>query len=669
MKKPIYIYAIALVIAGLMISGATAAFIQPVSEKTIAKKTYSAATMTVASKVTEKAFANAQPVQAATLSEEQARSFTWFHKYSPACAESHDGVVASAHRFQRDDVPYTNIVGWCGSAWDAVRDWYPYPPGNQYQRLFNMWWPPNNNWSSVLYWTDSNGCKYPTMEFRGFNNGYPEFVGSMVSVDVAPSQGRGWSSGMPFVTLIHNQTYPNVREAYDGYSWFYNASGFYGMKSVDIACDTTDDQFWRWGVESLVISNQSGLQDAPALFFEYEELLGRSVMSYFLISGAETTHCDIDEGTQMAYSVYDYYSAENFQYELFCREDNWAEMKQYTGVAPNDEWWTWGVSWSFEAPELGIREPAVATGNGNVVVVFELTNDTIPNDHDILCFYTPDGNVSHFNQYASVVAGSTTSEKHPEIQWVGGNSFICAFYNNSKVYRSRSNDGGATWSTPVLVSGTDNCFDDHGCVDITNGGTKIFWTKIEGNTSWVLNCARLETHVEVSVDDIWDAATTCPAGDAIYNYITVTVWDANGNPVPGIPAANFAFTVTPQGAGLPWVYPYTPRAQWFGTFGATFVAVDPVTDVNGKIRFTFLASTSMKGDVLITATVNGQPINDRERLPCKSPDYDINGAVALADFITFGQDWGKYKWRSDFSGDGGLVGLPDFIVFGQHWAH
>jgi hypothetical protein len=77
----------------------------------------------------------------------------------------------------------------------------------------------------------------------------------------------------------------------------------------------------------------------------------------------------------------------------------------------------------------------------------------------------------------------------------------------------------------------------------------------------------------------------------------------------------------------------------------------------------------MKGDVLITATVNSQPINDRERLPCKSPDYDINGAVSLADFITFGQDWGKYKWRSDFTGDGGLVGLGDFIVFGQHWAH
>jgi hypothetical protein len=77
----------------------------------------------------------------------------------------------------------------------------------------------------------------------------------------------------------------------------------------------------------------------------------------------------------------------------------------------------------------------------------------------------------------------------------------------------------------------------------------------------------------------------------------------------------------------------------------------------------------MKGDVLITATVNSQPINDVERLPCKSPDYDLSGRVDIGDFITFGQDWGKYKWRSDFTGNGGLVDIGDFITFGQHWSH
>jgi hypothetical protein len=669
MKKPIYIYAIALVIAGLMISGATAGLTNPVSENNTTTKTIPAATMQVTTQMAENVVAQAQPVQAATLSEEQVRSWTYFYKDTPACAESHDGVVASAHRWQRDDpvpgYPVLDVVGWCGSAWDCVRDWFPYPPGNGMERLFNMWWSPNNNWSSILYWTDSNGCYNPEMDFRGYNGTTPAFVGTMVGIDNPPNQGNGWSSGDPFVCRS-DAAYHNVREAYTGSSWGFSDNGWLGMKSADIDCDTTDDQIWRFGIQSLVISNDTGLQDGPALFFQFTAD-GMGTLSYFILSGGETTHCNIDEAAQMAYSVYDYMNFEVFQYQLFIRTDNWAEMKQYTGEPPNDDWTTSGVTWSFEDPVLGIREPAVAAANNNVLVVTELTNDSLPDDHDIICWYTDDGNTSNFE--ISVVAGSLGSEKHPEIEYVGGNSFVCAFYMDGKVYRSRTNDGGATWSEPVLVSGTDNVQDGHGCIMITNGGTKIFWSKTGTGNTRILNLARLETRVELSVDDIWDSATTCPRGDAMYNYVTVTVWDANGNPVAGIPAASFAFTVTPQGAGLPWIYPYTPQLQWFGTFGATFVAVDPVTDANGKIRFQFFATTSMKGDVLITATVNSQPINDVERLPCKSPDYDLSGRVDIGDFITFGQDWGKYKWRSDFTGNGGLVDIGDFITFGQHWSH
>jgi hypothetical protein len=279
--------------------------------------------------------------------------------------------------------------------------------------------------------------------------------------------------------------------------------------------------------------------------------------------------------------------------------------------------------------------------------------------------------VSNFAEFASVVAGSVSSEKHPEIQWVGGDSFVCAFYNNSKVYRSRSNDGGATWSTPVLVSGNDNVYDNHGCIDITNGGTKIFWTNIEGNTSWVLNCARLETRVHIATNNIWDAASTCPAGDLIYNYVTVTVWDDDGNPVSGIPAASFAFTVTPQGGhDLDGTYPYTPQAQYYSPFAAQLIPVDPVTNANGEIRFSFKAGTTIIGDVLITATVNSQPINDKDRLACKSPDYNVDGSVSLGDFTQFGQDFNKNKWRSDFSGDYNFqVSLGDFTLFGQHFTH
>jgi hypothetical protein len=152
---------------------------------------------------------------------------------------------------------------------------------------------------------------------------------------------------------------------------------------------------------------------------------------------------------------------------------------------------------------------------------------------------------------------------------------------------------------------------------------------------------------------------TCPAGDGpVYTYLTVTVKNAGGAPLPGIPSAAFTFTVNPTSLGT----------HWYGALSVTFTAVDPVTDANGQIRFSIRGGTSIYGNITIRVTVQSIPLNDVDTLPSKTPDYDTNGQVALGDFVIFGQDYGRVRWRSDFTDDG-LVSLGDFVIFGQHYGH
>jgi hypothetical protein len=153
---------------------------------------------------------------------------------------------------------------------------------------------------------------------------------------------------------------------------------------------------------------------------------------------------------------------------------------------------------------------------------------------------------------------------------------------------------------------------------------------------------------------------SCPAGDGpIYQYIKVSVKNAQGNPLPGIPSSAFVFTITPVDV----------TTLWYETLSCTFTAVDPVTNMNGDIRFTIKADTSIYGNITIRVTVQSIQVNDADILACKTPDYNCDGIAALDDFVVFGQDYGRIMWRSDFTGDDGLVGLGDFVIFGQHYGH
>jgi len=152
--------------------------------------------------------------------------------------------------------------------------------------------------------------------------------------------------------------------------------------------------------------------------------------------------------------------------------------------------------------------------------------------------------------------------------------------------------------------------------------------------------------------------TTCPSGDGpVYQHVKVTCKSVYDDPLPGIPAGAFEFTVE-----------NTTDTLWYGTLSCTFTAVDNATDANGEIRFEVVGDTSIYGNITIEVTVMNVDINDTDTLPCITFDYNVDGSVNLIDFGIFAGDFLTTAHRSDFNWDG-TVNLIDFGMFASHFLH
>jgi len=153
--------------------------------------------------------------------------------------------------------------------------------------------------------------------------------------------------------------------------------------------------------------------------------------------------------------------------------------------------------------------------------------------------------------------------------------------------------------------------------------------------------------------------TTCPIGDGpAYKYATVIVRDTYGNPIEGILAGNFLFSIDS-----------TNTTQFFNNLSCSFITNNTMTDENGMIRFEIIGDTSIIGDIQIQVTVDEVVIMDIETLSCISPDYSVDGNVGLADFVLFARDFrGLYNSRSDFDWNG-VMNLGDFVIFAKHFGH
>lgn len=403
---------------------------------------------------------------------------------------------------------------------DSVKRW-PALAGNK-NGLLLLGYSHNDGQDSVMYWQSSvddgltfgspgwwnqtSWSRYAGVDYWGADT---TFYGTFVP-------GANTNSGGP--TYLHefgNGADPNTWAL--SY-WNWSSYGWHDMRMADIACDdgfvfSPDPGDHRFGIISMVHSSTyvpgSGIPvgtDSPHLFYQTDSSNYATISWYPGFEGCRSTTCDIDRATKYAYSVYDWLdtSATPDQWQLLVRGDVFGD--------PDDTLFSGAVAYSMD-PGDNIGYPAVAANNGTVLIACEYYNDATPNDHDIIFWYSPLADGAYDNLVSGVVVATTDDERFPSIEHVGGATFVVSYIANNQLYVTVTEDGGSTWSTPTVVSGTDHVVAEYRSADLGDGGRKVIWEyqpNLPGDTTILLNWAETGVVQDADGDGVEDDVDNCP---------------------------------------------------------------------------------------------------------------------------------------------------------------
>ncbi|MEW6014631.1 MAG: thrombospondin type 3 repeat-containing protein [Candidatus Zixiibacteriota bacterium] len=355
-------------------------------------------------------------------------------------------------------------------------------------------------WSDAVYWNFGGAAKYPSVDYFGMDT---SFYGTVVP----PVE---YFNGAP--TFLINMVNGGDPNTFQGSYWDWSQYGWHDMQCVDIACDDSQES-WRWGIMSFVHSTTyttPDMVDAPHLTWQTSAAGQATISWYSGIDGCSTTTCDIDPTAAKTYAVYDWFDASDGIWKLFARQDNFANMADTI----------FGGGFVFITEDsTDIQFPAVAANNSAVLVIAENYTETTPDDKDLICWRTVDGNMA--NLTTEVVVATTDAERFPRIQSIAGQTFLVTFVRNGALYATITEDAGTTWSTPTQVSLTgDSVISDYRSVDIAESDgyfAKIIYEYhapgVKGPNNRALRIIDYEVYPypDADADGVPDFSDNCPA--------------------------------------------------------------------------------------------------------------------------------------------------------------
>ncbi|MEW5922426.1 MAG: thrombospondin type 3 repeat-containing protein [Candidatus Zixiibacteriota bacterium] len=344
------------------------------------------------------------------------------------------------------------------------------------------------NWTSCCY-LDLRGGIYPSIDYWGEGS---QFYGTFVPP-------LDFQNGAAFMLM-------EIPDPMDAYTWAvgwasYAGQGWHSMKMTEIACDNSLES-WHWGYQSMILSRTYpgyNLYDAPHIMY----LVGPSaaMISYHTtLDSCRTTSADIDPLGMRAYSVYDRYDSDDDQYQLFVRQDIYGVWDSGTVALEKN----------FTDTDQHIIYPVVAAYDNHVVIIAATYNDSLPDDKDIVCWFTNDGDLNNLTNM-SIIAASTQSENFPEISHVTDSVFVCTYVCGNVLYATRSDNGGADWSAPERVSSSNQIvIEEYRTADIGDGGNKVlFEYMIAGSDDIYLHLKRLDL-LDSDGDGVYFYDDNCP---------------------------------------------------------------------------------------------------------------------------------------------------------------
>jgi hypothetical protein len=392
MKKTIYLVAITLVVAGLVISSAAS---MPIS-----KGQANSLKVEKSNKVAQKL---SVPTQYMTIPSQQVASTL---DTTPAIEAAGDQVhptfgrsVSGIHMAAYKDVDTGEII-WTYSNDDGAS----YDPGIYYSGL-------GGDYPSFKLWADDRFFGTYVTDFNDLGGG----ATYLYEVNDATQLSD---------TTLNPLTY-----------WDWSSYGWYNMLDADIACDNSQNTF-EWGVSSYIISTTYGSTyiDGPTIVYSDEATAGSGWISWYYYNGCAHTDVDIDPTTDYSYAVYDWNDASTWK--VLARVNDFDQIMN-------------GFDTIYEITGAGnLQYPAVAA-YGDKVVILAQTDEN--GNSDIICLYS-DSKLTSVQQ--AFVVSDVANEMYPDVRADADGNFVATFVKDDTLYTTTSEDGGATWSAPESIDST-----------------------------------------------------------------------------------------------------------------------------------------------------------------------------------------------------------------------
>ncbi|MBN1280418.1 MAG: hypothetical protein JXA00_02085 [Candidatus Thermoplasmatota archaeon] len=282
-------------------------------------------------------------------------------------------------------------------------------------------------WEPGGYFPDSAGASKPDVDYKpsGFYATFSppfDFSGQIWVVDatdianIAASYWDFGSYGIDTFEDMHIATYTHEGPAGDPGAWNFGGLAFTGYNGYSGA-------------------TQSG---APFVFYSDSETSG--VIGWINgVTDCEHASTDIDLVTNMSYAVYD--RSVGGLYQLLVRKDNFGVWSSSGGYYSHPMVFQKAITSTGN-----LKYPDVCAENNQVLAVAQCD---VAGNQDIVCYYSSNG-MSTFTQ--SIVADSTGDELYPQITLIKEGVAVCAYIRGTEAYYKVTMDYGVTWSAEARMS-------------------------------------------------------------------------------------------------------------------------------------------------------------------------------------------------------------------------
>jgi len=247
-------------------------------------------------------------------------------------------------------------------------------------------------------------------------------TGIIVTFQPDPGLSEQWRIIMPD---------PLDTGTWDGSVWDWSSFDYYDFKNLDVAGYYIEDKPWYYGMMVGSVSDLAeGTNDMATLFFANGVTKNSGWIWPWGDQGEISINpaIDVDTSNSKFYAVYENYNETSGARDILVGT---AYLNDFLPEDPGD----WGPypSWELLGGAESNRNPDVATSDENVYIVCEA-------DDAIICFYSND-NGDNWNQ-----ATIASNGMYPTIT-ANGEEAMVAFTSNGNIYTSVTENGGASWSS------------------------------------------------------------------------------------------------------------------------------------------------------------------------------------------------------------------------------